>query len=360
MAQLFLDNPSLYSSATGSLWWAGGTSFTSGGNFTVVNTNLPPGSQSGSQVIFLTSASEGQWAATNNYGAQTRLIGSTLFSRTPSTSGLIFVFCTSTGIGANPTACGVAADNAGTYLIATESNTIVATGPVIAGGAYHNYELDATFSTTGTGSMTLYLDGNPTPFLSATGINTGQATAGIMSLGCAPGAYASAACGGYYANSYLFNSTGLAPWNGPLAPQGLGNAKTGFALMTGPGVTSAWTPNGAATDWQCTIAVPPVTTPFASSGTVGQSFFGTLTSIPGIAKIIGAQISTYAMESTTGARAFQSGFSNGSTEAYSGTNNFLATSSAYFFDEYEINPVTGLPWAVADLPSLQMGEQLVF
>lgn len=364
--QLQLGQPSIYATAGINAWWVGGSS-----NVTTQSAILPPGSQAGALTLSDTSNNNAM-VLSNTYTPQSGKTMACRFYRVPTGSGglggNVMEVCKNVGSGhINPAAC-VAVFDSGTQItdgfLGGDSPNILAIGPVIPSGQWHHLEMQVVLGTASNASITLYLDGNPVPFMSVTGVSLQYATSDChtfyadtiftppidSSLG--------SAFVGYITDDYVFDNTGPAPWNGALAPLGLGGAKTGFAFMGGPGVTSAWTPNGAATDWQCTNTVPPGATPYASSSTVGQTFFGTLTALPTASAIIGAQISTFAAENTGGARAIQSGFSNGSTEVYSGTNRFLATSPAYFFDEYETNPVTSLPWSPADVATLQIGEQL--
>jgi len=359
MAQLFLDNPSIYHGGNLSAWWVGGAVGTTS------NANLPPGAQAGSYTLYGNGDSTRVSFITNNFGAKARMIAG-CHANYAGGGGNIIQFGYSPSPGFIQPVAAVALYTTGTIitdgLLNNGNPNILATGPIIPVNEWHHYEFDVTFGTASNATLSLYLDGNPTPFMQVTGATLQNATATMAAFYTfsenPSNSELNKAINGYINDGYVFDGTGGAPWNAALAPQGLGEPVNGFAFMNGPGITSAWTPNGAATDWQCTTTVPPGDTPFASSSTIGQTFFGTLGTIPAVSHIIGTQVSTYAKQSTTGARAIQSGLSDGATTVFSGTDDFLSTSSAYFFDEHETNPVTAAPWAVADLTTLQIGEKL--
>lgn len=350
--QLFLDCPAIYTTGTITSWWKGGTD----GTVVVNNAQLPPSSQSGSQVIWLDVNSEHAGVLSDNFGPSSRMIGACRFYRTGS-SGYIMCFVYPNGIGLYPICVGVACDNAGTYICSGNAMTVLGSGPVVPPNEWHHYELDAQMSTSGSATLSLYVDGNPTPFIEVPGVSTAFATASCLSIGSSINQDVNTP-GGYYCDGYLLNGAsgaGGATFTKALAPQGYGAFKTGYALMNGVGVLSQWTPNGAGTLWQCTNTLPAGTTPYASEATVGQAFFGTIGAIPAIQTLLSAQLATFAWEDDAGPRAIQSGFSNGSTTAYSGTDRYLGGTGNYYFDEYEKNPITTNTWAVADLTTLQIG-----
>lgn len=364
--QLQLGQPSIYQTSGLNAWWVGGTA-----NMATQNAVLPPGSEAGSYT--LSTANQGGSVLSNVYPVATGKTMACRFYRIPTGSGgqggsVMQVCKTVSGGFANP-ACSVMVFDTSTEItdgfINNGSPNVLAIGPVIPSGQWHHLEMQVVLGTAANASITLYLDGNPIPFMSVTGQTLQYATTDCQIFYGSGSHYTPPDTSslnqgfiGYMCDDYTFDNTGPAPWNGALAPQGLGACKTAFYFMDGPGITSAWTPNGAATDWQCTITAPPGTTPYASSATVGQTFFGTIPNTIPVSDIVGAQLSTYASEATTGSRAIQSGFSNGTAEAYSGTNLFLATSYAYFFDEYENNPLTEVHWTPADLATLQIGVDL--
>jgi hypothetical protein len=164
----------------------------------------------------------------------------------------------------------------------------------------------------------------------------------------------------YKADFYLLNGSGpVAMFNAPLATQGLGAAKMAFAVPNGPGIVSAWTPNGAATIWQSIDQIPQDgDTTYASSSTVGQQYMTTFGALPAMQSLLAVQLSIYARTDDAGPRAYQSGFWKGGTFGFSGVDQFLGGSYNYIEDEYMLNPVNGLAWTPGDLAGLQFGAEL--
>jgi hypothetical protein len=354
MAQLFIDSFSIYATADFPTRWVG----PSNGGFSITNAVLPPNSQVGATVAF----GNGGFISGNNYGSNARLIqGFRYYRANPGSVGYVAGFLLSTGIGTSHSPFVLQQDSSGTYLYTGNSDgTLLATGPVVPAEEWHHYEMDVIFGTASNATINLYLDGNPSPFLSATGVSLTDATADTGFLGQPPNATSGATASGYYADYYLFSGTGaVAMFNSALAPQGLGAAKMAFSVPNAPGATSAWTPNGAATIWQSIDQIPQDgDSTYASSATVGQAYMCAFGTLPPMQTLISVQLSTYARTDDAGPRAYQSGFYSGGTYGYSGVNQFLAGTYNYIEDEYMLDPVTGLAWTVADLTGLQFGAQL--
>jgi hypothetical protein len=257
--------------------------------------------------------------------------------------------------------------NTGTYITTDDGGgfTLQATGPIVPSGEWLHYELDVVPSTTGAGVINLYLDGNPSPFMSATGVTTrAMGTVSQYCLGSHGNNNSNPYAGngtaiGWHADHYAFSGTGAAPFNQALAPQGLGAAKVAFSVPNGPGIISNWTANGAATIWQCINQIPQDgDTTYASDVTVGDQYQTVFSALPAMQTLISVQLSTYARTDDAGPRAYQSGFWKGGTFGYSGVNQFLGGTYNYIQDEFMVNPITGTAWTVADLTGLQFGAKL--
>jgi hypothetical protein len=358
MAQLFVDSFGIYSTADIPTRWPGG-----GANgYTIVNTPLPPGSQAGAQVLAIGNNFQG--ITTNNFGANPRVITGFRFMKatgTSATQGIIIAYGHQLSMGQFRGVCSVQYDAMGTY-ITDGVGAVLGTGPIVPFNEWHHYEFDAQMGLAGAATLKLYLDGSPTPFISVTGASTQYAEAEFVSTGSGPinGVFWNVnAGGGYYADFYMFNGTGAAPFNAALAPQSLGAAKMAFAIPNGAGTVSAWTPNGAATIWQCINQIPQDgDTTYASDATPGDQYQCTFTALPLMQTLISVQLSTYARTDDAGPRAYQSGFWHAGTFGYSGMNQFLGGTYNYIQDEFMTNPVTGLAWAPADLTGLQFGAKL--
>ena len=359
MSQLFIDSFSGYSTADLPTRYPG-----QGGTGQITTALLPPNAQAGAQVWDNTNGGSGPLST--NYGPQARMILGIRHYATPDNvdnAGFICQFNRPVGLGPFNIrlTAGLYHDNSGTYIV-DENAAILATGPVVPFNEWHHYEVDITFSTTGTGSAHVYLDGNPTPIISATGLTFTAAAANQFMI--AAGAYNGGpvqnnVSTGYYADLYVFNGLGAAPFNAALAPQGLGAAKMAFAVPNGPGAASAWTPNGAATIWQCINQIPQDgDTTYASDVTPGDQYMCTFGALPAMQTLISVQLSCYARTDDAGPRAYQSGFYSGGTYGYSGVNEYLAGTYNYIEDEFMLNPVTGAAWLPGDLVGLQFGAKL--
>lgn len=356
MAQLFLDNPSLYTTGTINNWWFGGSN-----GFSVSNTQVAPGSQAGSYSLDNSSGGDGNFVQSNNVGNKSRLIIGFRYYRTRSDKYAVagFSVANQPGLGNTDTCVFIGANNLGTYIVKGDG-TVLGTGPIIPLNEWHHYEFDATFSTTGGATLNLYIDGNPVPFISVTSSNTKYSYANFFQLGnTAPGGSGFGSQGGYYQDAYFFDSTGGAPLNAALAPQGFGAPKTAWAVPNGAGMTTNWTPNGAGANWQCVDSIPPAgDAAYVSSSTVGNIDFYTLSAFPSMATLLSAQCSVYAREDDAGPRSIQAGFSDGATSGFSGSDEYLGGTYQYHFQEFPTNPVTGIAWNPADLATLQAGVKL--
>jgi hypothetical protein len=354
MALLFADSFSGYRTADLPTRWVGGVSGSQ-----ISNAVLPPNSQAGAQVLFIPNNQQG--VTGNNYGAQTRLVlGFRYYKDAGDNSGSIAYAIHQTGVGAFGLPVGLVFDAAGTYFV-NDSNTVIATGPVIPKAEWHQYEIDWTFGLSGTATLKLYLDGSPTPFISAVGVSTSYAQAELFSIGGqGPSNHGLNGAQGYFADFYALSGTGpVAMFNAPLAPQGFGGAKMAFGVSNGSGVISNWTPNGAGAIWQCISEIPQDgDTTYASDATPGDQYQCTFAALPAMSSLLAVQLSTYARTDDAGPRAYQSGFWKGGTFGYSGVNQFLGGSYNYIEDEFMLNPVTGLAWTPGDLTGLQFGAKL--
>ena len=357
MAVLFMDSFSGYATADLPTRWVGNAP--SGAS--IVNTPLPPNSQVGAQVLSILNNFQGLTG--NNYGALTRLVMGFRCYKAQVTGSIAYAIH-QIGVGSYGLPCGLVADALGTYIV-NGSNTVLATGPIIPINEWHHYELDFTFSITGGAVLKVYLDGNPVPFISVSGVNTSFVQAESFSIG-GQGPSSSGLNGlqAYFADFYAFSGAGSAPENAALATQTLGGQKLGapkmaFTVPNGPGRISNWAANGAGTIWQCIDQIPQDgDTTYASSSTVNNAFMVTLGAVPVMSTLIAVQVSNYAREDDAGPRSYQSGFGNGASESYSGVDQFLGGSYNYIQDEYPLNPVTGVQWVPGDLAALQVGLKL--
>lgn len=356
MAILFLDSFSAYSTADLPTRWKGAAFQCS-----IVNTVLPPGAQVGAQVLS-NDGGAGGFVVGDNYGAKTQMTMACRYYRASTSEvGYVMGFANPSGVGSWSTPCHIKIDGSGTTIWSGDSGgeILLGSGPVIPAQEWHHLELDVTFGLAGTATINLYLDGNPTPFIHLTGVSTATSAATTFFLGQPPSATSGATAKGYFSGFYSFDNTGAAVFNAPLAPQGFGAPDIAFAVPSGPGHLSAWTPNGAATIWQCINQIPQDgDTTYASDATPGDAYMVTFGALPAMQTLLAVQLSVYAREDDAGPRSYQSGFSNGTTDGYSGVDKYLGGTYNYIQDEFPLNPVTGLAWSPGDLATLQFGAKL--
>ncbi len=355
MAAKFRDSFSGYVTADINTRYPGGSQ-----NVAISNAILPPNAQAGQQSLVSTN-NPNFHVQSDNFGAMARMtmrVRHTITNSGGVNEGFIGGFYKPGFSLGDPAIqiAGFAADRSGTYIYGITS-ALLATGPVIPRDEWHHYEFDVIFGNAANATLTIYLDGNSTPFLQKTAATLTDATGRIFYLG------GGTASNGAFADYVCQDGTGAAPFNAPLAPQGLGGAKMGFAVANGAGHLSAWTANGAATIWQAIKDIPQDgDTSYASSATPGNAFFCTIGGLPPIQTMLGVQLSTYAREDDAGPRSYQSGFSDGAIDGYTGVDRFLAVSYNYIEDEFDIDPITGIAWsaqAAGLLATYQFGAKLI-
>ncbi len=358
MAQLFVDSFSIYATADLPTRWAGGATPQAAINSTVPM--APPGAQTGWSVLDLTNS--GATVLSQNYGSLSRwIIAAQVYRKNSGSSGALFSLLDNLG-GGNVGASVILQATPAATLITKGDGTVLGSGPIIPYHEWHQLECDFTLSTTGGGILKVYLDGNPTPFISATGVSTQYAVAQQYALGEVPQTVNANinTDQDWYSSHYAFSATGAVPmFNSALAPQGLGNAIMAFGVANAPGVVSAWTPNGAGTIWQSINQIPQDgDTTYASSNTPGQVYMCPFNTLPAQSAVVSVQLSTYARQDGAGPRAIQTGFYNGGSYGFSGADIYLSASYNYFEDEYMVDPITGLAWTPASLLAMQYGANL--
>jgi hypothetical protein len=355
MAQLYVDSFSIYATADIPTRWPGGT----GGGIIGPPVTPPPGAQSGTTVFDATGTAA---VYSTNYGNVSRyILGFQYYRNSTSGAGTVCGLMNAVSLSNNEASVVLQMSSTGTFITDGQQNTL-ATGPVVPYHEWNQFEIDFQQGLTGTANIYVYMNGNPTPFMSAVGVSTTYAVANYFFLG-RPNQTNFPAFNqdnGQFASLYVFDGVGSIPrFNAPLAPQGLGNPVMAFGVANAPGAVSAWTPVGAGTVWQAIDQIPQDgDTTYAESSTVGQAYQCPFTALPTAASVISVQLSTYARQDAAGTRALQTGFYNGGTYGYSGNNLFLGSSYNYYEDEYMVNPVTGLAWTPASLSGMQYGAEL--
>lgn len=129
-----------------------------------------------------------------------------------------------------------------------------------------------------------------------------------------------------------------------------------YGIAAAPGQYSQYTPNGAATDWQCVDSIPPpgdVT--YASDSTAGDQLAVGIGSILSLGSVNFVYIeATARQEISAGGRSIALGVGNGSVGPSYGPTQSLSTTYVTLGQVFDSNPNTGsTPWTVAQLATLQ-------
>jgi hypothetical protein len=226
-------------------------------------------------------------------------------------------------------------------------------------GARHEVELKIS-SFAATNSCTVYLDGVAVTNLTGlqlTGLTTtpdGSTVHSVLVGGStATGAFSgnppsqtTIVCDSVYACDTLgsfFNAPQGPCISIPYIPSGVGNK-------------SQWTPNGAATGWQCLENVPPDSTEYINDNTVGHEEAVALTGPADITAVYGVSvIATQRQDTGGGGRVNALGVGNGSSQNYSSAFALWALGTTYKTNTapYGFNPITGVAWTLGDLTTVQ-------
>lgn len=206
-------------------------------------------------------------------------------------------------------------------------------------------KIDAT-----AGFVTIYRDGNPTPFAGVSVSNVDTA-ADTSSLAITHMSFSTSGVGA----SFMFrdvswhDGTGPAPFNAVLGDCG---AEYTPASVN---VSSQLTPSTGTSNAAIYGAAPP-TGAYCGSSTVGAADTVTMAPLPSnVVSVIGFKAFDYAAKSDTGSRAVQKSLKSGST-VVTGAENYLTQSPTLYEDVYTTDPATGAQITVAAYNALQLTE----
>lgn len=138
----------------------------------------------------------------------------------------------------------------------------------------------------------------------------------------------------------------------------LGPRVVAYGVGVGTGLDNAWTPSGAATNWQATSNIPPGAS-YSSDSTPGDAMAVTIGTVAGISTVNFINVEAD-MEQTVsaGGRSFAAGVNNGTIRSWGATvvptNGYLTYSQAF-----SVNPATGNPWVIGDLAALQLAVETI-
>lgn len=240
---------------------------------------------------------------------------------------------------------------AGAVMVVKLGGTIIQTGTkVLSPLTWYYVEFKGTINNT-TGSYELRVDG--VTELSATNVDTqngGTATWDTIYLGAVTGGITN------WDDFYVCDQSGAAPRNtflGPvkiecLLPQTDAVAAGTYAQLT----PSTGTDHGALVD-----EVPPNTTDYNGSATVGLKDTYNYPPMTLTGTILGVQSNLYVLKSDASARSVCSTIRTGGAD-FDGANVSPGTTFGYIPTVFSTNPQTVAEWTVADIASLQVGMKV--
>lgn len=234
--------------------------------------------------------------------------------------------------------------SAGTAIGPPSANGIIA-----AGNQWYGIATVVTFNGS-TGSVAAYVNGNPTPVITATNLNTissANAYANQVSIGVKN----TTAGAGTKADDFYCLDTTTATLNGWPGY----DVRIITKLPSGAGFATNWTPNGLASNWQNAAVIPPNTTDYNANNVVGtKDYYAMTTAGLSIAPlfVLGRASLTRDDANTHTPSIFIR--SNGSDS--SGTATPALTSTYQYYDAiYPVNPITTIAWTATDADNAQMG-----
>ena len=192
------------------------------------------------------------------------------------------------------------------------------------------------------GEARIYLNGNPTPALSVTGVNTIGANPTVDRLHL--GQNGSGTSGSAFSYDDLYVKEGI----GRLGPQQIHTLK-----VNADGLTQQWAPSIGTVHKDVVDESPVSFTDYVQASTVGQVEQFGFEDLPlNPAAINDVNLIAFAQKSDAATRAINLGISNGGTTSL-GPDVFLAQGVA----RYErllgtVNPLTGLAWNKAQIDEL--------
>jgi len=199
---------------------------------------------------------------------------------------------------------------------------------------------------TGTaGSYALYLNGNPTPILSGSGMATSSSTSfgGVSFGGSGQGRQA------YYDDVYVLDSTGGAPFNA-----NMGDLKVNGYLPSATGRVNNFTNVGGASN-VASVQSQDGDTSYVSDGNIGDEDcyeVALLSTQTASGTIYAVQAVAYARKDDANARSLSVGIGNGTTEDFD-NGVYLDATYTDLIRYFTENPFTNAAWQLTDLASLQ-------
>lgn len=217
--------------------------------------------------------------------------------------------------------------------------TTSASGPFVSTISWNYVEVKVTHSHTATGSVTINING----------VQAGTVASVITSSNGSLNDYAATFNlhvdreFNYFGDVYICDATGTT--NNTF----LGDVSIKPLFPSANGRVNQWTNTGGATHWQSVNNNPPDgDTTYINSSTVGQIDDFAIDALPsGTASVLAAQVVADVRKDDSASRTVGLGVGNNTTENFdAGTS--VPSSYAFLKRPLDINPITGVAWAVGD------------
>lgn len=212
-------------------------------------------------------------------------------------------------------------------------------------GQWHWFEVKWTSGTPGSDTAEFYIDGEL--IASYTSLTVGQYV-DVIEVAC-----------NYFGSGtidlddmVLQDPTGAAPNNDLI-----GNVRVGAQWADGPGDLTEFSVTGAASNWQASLNVSLNTGIYVSTDVVGNGdLYNLIANVPA-RTIYGIQAKGVFQQTDATQLYGATIIKTGGTE-FPGVNRGLASGIRSQWDNWDINPDTGVAWTNTDLAALQLGPYL--
>lgn len=238
----------------------------------------------------------------------------------------------------------IALSSGGLIQILNSSGTVIATGTTVLNIDTWYYVEAKAFINTGTpasGSCEVYLNGASE--IASTNGNFGSTALDHLTI---------------FANFtsttmdvddiYILDTTGADnnSW--------LGDVRVATIMPDGAGTHTAWTPNGAASNYQCTDEIPANSdTDYVSDATPGDIDTYSFADIDGGATVYGVQANLFARKDDANLRQIAPVIRQGGTD-YVGSTVTLSSSYLYYSELYDKDPASAA-WTAANVNNDEFG-----
>lgn len=245
--------------------------------------------------------------------------------------------------------CDVRLNASGQPYITRNGTTLVTATAPISLNAWHYIEFKLLVASSG-GIAELRVDG--TVVATFTG-NTQNVTGGVNNFRLYQG-WPTGTNGPWFDDLYLLDSSGSNAW----LTTYLGDVKIISGLPNANGTTNNWTPNGAASNYECVNETPwDGDTTYVSDATPGDIDLYTFPAISASA-VYDVCVNLVADKDDTALRTIRGEVRSGGVNYDNGVD-FTLTQSSYqnFQADFPVDPNTSAQWTVAGVNSAQFGAK---